>query len=241
MSRLGELQVAGMILTRLPMGHVSGPLPALSRCTWAFPVVGAGIGLLSGLTFAHSVSLGVPPLAAAMLALAVASLATGGLHEDGLADMADGFGGGKTVDAKLSIMKDSRIGSFGVLALIFILGVTAAGIASTGSLFGFVAIGAASRSAMLLPMTLLPPARSEGLGHSAATKFDNGVLFALIVGVVLMLLAGQVSGILMMAIVAMAVCGLAKRQIGGQTGDILGATQKLAECAAWLAASAGNV
>ncbi len=131
MTRLAELQAAAMLLTRLPAGRIDGPAPPLARCIWAFPVVCAVVCLLSGLGFALATGLGLPPMAGALLSLAVAAAATGGLHEDGLADTADGLGGGKSTEAKLAIMKDSRIGSFGVLALIFTLGMTASGIAAT--------------------------------------------------------------------------------------------------------------
>lgn len=238
MSRKAELQVAAMVLTRLPCGRVGDALPSLAKCTWAFPVVGVVVGLLAGLAFELAMQLGLPAFASAVLSLAVAALVTGGLHEDGLADTADGFGGGRTMEAKLAIMRDSRIGSFGVLALIFILGITASGIAASGSMIAFVAIGAASRSAMLVPMIWLPPARSEGLGQSAAAQVDGIAVVGFAVAVLLMLLAGQWFGLILIAVLSVAICALARRQIGGQTGDVLGATQKLTECAGWLTAAA---
>ena len=238
MSRLAEARLAGMVLTRLPVGNIAGSPPPLARCLWAFPLVGAVVGALMGVVFSAADWLGLPLLAAALLAVATATLATGGLHEDGLADTADGFGGGQTVARKLEIMQDSRIGSFGVLALIFTLALTASAIATAGTFLTFIAISAASRTAMLLPMIWLKPARAEGLGHGAQAEADAPAFAALLLTLLLILFAGQILTLVAMIATALIVRHLAQRQIGGQTGDVLGATQKLAECTGWLTAAA---
>lgn len=227
-----------MILTRLPVGRIEGTVPPLAATVWAFPLVGAVVGAISGAVFAAAAGLGLPSLAAALLALATAALVTGGLHEDGLADTADGFGGGRTVSRKLEIMRDSRIGSYGVLALIFTLGLTASAMAEAATFLGFAAIGAASRTAMLLPMVTLDPARNDGLGHGARGTSGPPALLALVLAILLCAAAGVWAASFIMLAAAIAVTVLARRQLGGQTGDVLGATQKLTECAGWLTMAA---
>ncbi|MEM7719642.1 MAG: adenosylcobinamide-GDP ribazoletransferase, partial [Pseudomonadota bacterium] len=172
--------------------------------------------------------------AAALLALSCGAILTGGLHEDGLADTADGFGGGRTITRKLEIMRDSRIGSYGVLALILVISTTAAAIETAGHIAAFVAIGAASRTAMLVPMLLLTPARSDGLGHGATLDWGRSTGAALVLTGTIALLTQAVLPTLAMLITALALSRLAQRQIGGQTGDVLGATQKVSECMGWL-------
>src|SRR5579864_5025125 len=121
-----DLLIAAAFLTRMPI-----PTPAvlpgrLAQASWAFPLVGVGVGLLGGLAYAFAAWLGLPTLAAALIAVAGTAALTGALHEDGLADTADGFGGGATPEAKLTIMRDSRNGAYGVLALIFSVALRAA-------------------------------------------------------------------------------------------------------------------
>ena len=237
-ARLKEAQLAFMILTRLPVGRIAGDAPPIAASIWAFPLVGLVLGLGMGLVFAAATALSLPALACALLALAAGALATGGLHEDGLADTADGFGGGPTVTRKLEIMRDSRIGSYGVLALIFVIGLTASAIAGHGSIAAFLAIGAVSRTVMLLPMTFLKPAREDGLGHGARAALQTPFWVALAVSALVAIAAGVLLPALVMLGAGWAVMTLARRQIGGQTGDVLGATQKIAECIGWLSVAA---
>src|SRR5579863_3553917 len=104
--------------TRAPLAARAGLAPLdINRIAWAAPVAGLAAGFMGALVLALSGRLGLPPLLCAGLATAALILATGGLHEDGLADAADGFGGGATRAAKLAIMRDSRIGAYGALAL----------------------------------------------------------------------------------------------------------------------------
>src|ERR1019366_4569859 len=108
-----------MLLTRLPVGWFSGTqAPAgIADAVWAFPIAGAVVGGIGGGVFWGCSALGLPPAVAAVWTLVATLLVTGALHEDGLADTADGFGGGRTREQKLEIMRDSRIGSFGALAV----------------------------------------------------------------------------------------------------------------------------
>lgn len=244
-----DLLAAARLLTRLPLPRPAAPAadaPAghASRC---YPLVGAGIGLLAALGFAAATWLALPPFAAALAALTVSLLVTGALHEDGLADVADGFGGAHGRDRKLAIMRDSRIGSYGVLALIVILaarGGSLAVIAEPGpAAAALVAAHALSRGGLAPIMWALPHARSDGLG--AATGRPGGAealaAFALGAAIALLLLdlAVAVVAILAAAVVQTGLALQARRQIGGATGDVLGAAQQLGEAAVLLVACAG--
>ena len=145
----------------------------MNRIAWAVPPAGAIVGLVGVAVLAAAHGLGLPRLFSAALATAALAAATGALHEDGLADVADGFGGGATVPSKLEIMRDSRIGAFGAtaLALSLILRVGALAAALRGGLWGaaasMVLVAAVSRAGALMPLAFLDPARSDGAGAAA--------------------------------------------------------------------------
>src|SRR5258708_712214 len=108
-----DLAVSLMFCTRLPLARaMSVGGGDIARASWAMPVAGAVVGALGALAYWMALHLGLPPLVAAALALAAGMLATGCLHEDGLADMADSFGGDGR-ERKLEIMRDSRLGTYG--------------------------------------------------------------------------------------------------------------------------------
>src|SRR5204862_794236 len=107
---------------------------AIAASGWAFPLVGAGVGAIAALTFLVAELLGCGSAPAALLAVAAGLAVTGAFHEDGLADTADGFGGGKSREEKLAIMRDSRHGSFGVIALVLRGGLRAAALGTVGEL-----------------------------------------------------------------------------------------------------------
>jgi adenosylcobinamide-GDP ribazoletransferase len=238
-----DLQVAAAFLTRLPIRQQEpAGLSALARAARCFPPVGLGIGLIAGVVYAISIEFALPPLLAAVLAVAAAILVTGALHEDGLADTADGFGGGNDREAKLRIMRDSRIGTYGVIALVLVL---AAQIAALSALADSDAVAAAlivchaaSRALLVPVMHLEPPARSDGLAVSAGRPSSATTLWALgIAGVAALIFAGfdGIVASLIGAGVAWAVVWLARRQIGGVTGDVLGSVQQVTALAMLLA------
>jgi adenosylcobinamide-GDP ribazoletransferase len=204
------------------------------------------IGAIGGIAYAIASALALPALAAALIAVATTALITGALHEDGLADTADGFGGGATRESKLDIMRDSRIGTFGVLALIFSIGLRVVAIADIGTRWHvFAALIAAhvlSRGVLPAAMHRLDPARTDGLGAGAGRPEQTQVLIALAVALIVAVIAiglrAGLSAAVVAAIVAIAIGWLAQRQIGGQTGDVLGAIEQGAETAALLAAAA---
>ena len=164
--RLDQLWVAIGFMTRLPVPYREAPL---AQSVWAFPLAGAVVGALSGLVLWGALTLGLTPLVAAFLALAASALVTGALHEDGLADCADGFWGGYTPERRLEIMRDSRSGAYGVLALIMGTGIKAALIAELATYWGggsgmmLVAVHALARSGLPLAMMRFPRASKTGL------------------------------------------------------------------------------
>ncbi|WP_142849428.1 adenosylcobinamide-GDP ribazoletransferase [Telmatospirillum sp. J64-1] len=236
---LADLHLAATFLTRLRLPPLAAlPPGGLAGSMWAFPLVGAVVGGIGALVL-WAAGLVLPPLVAALLALAVMALLTGALHEDGLADMADGFGGGRDKARKLEIMRDSRIGSYGVLALVLLVGLKAAALSPALPL-ALVAAAALSRAVMPAVLHLLPPARDDGLGAGAGTPSAATVWIALALGaaVVLLCLPGWTgfAALCAAALAALAVTRLARRQIGGHTGDVLGALQQITETAVLIAA-----
>jgi adenosylcobinamide-GDP ribazoletransferase len=241
-----DFLVCGSFLTRLPLSRLAAVEDGLlARSMRAFPLVGIIVGLIGWAVFAFAAGLGLPQAASALLALAATVLVTGGLHEDGLADTADGFGGGGDRERKLAIMRDSRSGTYGVMALIFSLGLRDAALAALtvpSAGLALVAAHAVSRAALPLVMRRLGPARPDGLGASAGRPDDAAQAWCLGIALVVALLClGLSRGIVALAVAALAVAAvawLAQRQIGGHTGDVLGAAQQAGEIAVLLTAAA---
>jgi adenosylcobinamide-GDP ribazoletransferase len=239
-----ETLLALSFLTRLPVPFVRTlDMPPLSQAMRFFPLAGALIGCISAGVLIGGNMLGLPSLLAAAVALAVGALVTGALHEDGLADVADGFGGGKTREQRLDIMRDSRIGTYGTIALVLSY-IARAAIYETLSgaqplviLALFVSAAAFSRALMVDLLWATRPARSNGLSVFAGRPSRRSALFSLITGGVgAALAAGFVTSpeIAAIAIVAAGIMlalmrALSMRQIGGQTGDVCGAVQVLTE------------
>lgn len=227
------------LLTRWPV-RVDGDraMARGARAAWAWPLAGLavvvpalGLGWLAA-GLGDGISAGVM--------LAVMILATGGLHADGLADCADGFWGGHSPARRLEIMKDSRIGAYGTLALILGLGLTWQALAGLVDAAGWGAIAAAallSRAAMAGVMATLPFARPEGLaatvGRPPGATVALGAALAMGLGVMLTGWAA-IPAALAATVAAAAVARLAQRRLGGQTGDVLGAVQVMADLAALL-------
>ncbi|WP_159588670.1 adenosylcobinamide-GDP ribazoletransferase [Chelativorans xinjiangense] len=230
--------------TRLPL---SATVASFAAAQWAAPLAGAVIGLVSGGVLWTVVLAGAPAPVAAAAALGAGMLATGALHEDGLADVADGFGGGRNRDEKLDIMRDSRVGTYGVLVLVVsVLArwaalAAVAGAGSFAALLALVAAHAASRALMPLFMMRVPPARGDGLSAGIG-RVEGAVAFAaLAIGGFFLVLAGPFFTLLsavLLAVWFLILERLCRRQIGGQTGDVLGALQQGGEAAVLITASA---
>ncbi|WP_103120681.1 adenosylcobinamide-GDP ribazoletransferase [Methylopila sp. Yamaguchi] len=230
--------------TRLPVPHSWGSPDSAAifdGVARAAPLAGLVVGVVGGAVLAGLTGLGLSPFPAATLAVAASVALSGALHEDGLADVADGFGGGRDRERKLAIMRDSRLGSFGATALILTLlarvSLAAALAEGLGPAAG-LAVAAAStiaRPAAVLPTVLLPPARADGAGH-AARPAPSAVALGWAVGAALAaILAGTGPGLAAAAgaaLAASALSVLARRQIGGVTGDVCGAAAALGEAAA---------
>lgn len=236
-TRAQEVQLAVMLLTRLPVGDLPRPAPSLAASVWAYPLAGLVLGGLAGAVLAGALAVGLAPPLAAGFALAVQVIVTGALHEDGLADMADGIWGGRDVARRLEIMRDSRIGSYGVVALVLSLGLrwqVLAYLATLGpavAAAGLVALAMSSRVAPGVLMAWLAPARSDGMGHRAAGVQVPRVLAAAALGFGLPVLLGlpMAPVLLVQAGLVFGLGRLAQARLGGQTGDVLGASQQLAE------------
>jgi adenosylcobinamide-GDP ribazoletransferase len=238
-----DLVLATTFLTRvrLPAGKTTD-LASLRRASRVFSAIGLLIGLAGGIVYSVAFELGFASWLAAALAVATTILLTGGLHEDGLADTADGFAGGASRDDKLAIMRDSRIGSFGTLALIFSVLFRVAALASLGDgdivIAVMICAHAFSRASMTVVMHLLPNARVDGLSAGVGRPDQAAALIGLAIALVAALLLLQGAGLLGLLIAGAAAAGvalLARRAIGGQTGDVLGAVEQVAQ-AAFLAA-----
>jgi adenosylcobinamide-GDP ribazoletransferase len=237
---LTDLSTAFMLLTRLPVARFAQPggPDHLARCVWAFPIVGLVINGLGGLVYWLAYRFGMPPLLAAAWAMAAMMIATGGLHEDGLADTADGFGGGATPARKLEIMRDSRIGSYGALALLMSVIVRAAAIAALYQpatvVPALILAGMLGRSGILLMILTIRPARVDGMGAAMHTSQTGSALLGMVFGVAASLLLAPlqpaIAAILLGCGAALTVAKFAHRQIGGYTGDVLGAGEVIAEC-----------
>jgi adenosylcobinamide-GDP ribazoletransferase len=219
----------------------------IGRIAWAAPIAGVAVGLVGALVLALAAALGLPLILRAGLATAALIAATGALHEDGLADVADGFGGGASRARKLEIMRDSRVGAYGAIAIALALALRVG--ALTAALDGgfwrasssLMLVAALSRAGALTPLALLPPARADGAGAAAggldpsalAAAWGSALVIALALGLVALGLAHALIAALMSGAGALFMVGLARRAIGGQTGDVAGAAQQFGEIAAW--------
>jgi adenosylcobinamide-GDP ribazoletransferase len=234
--------VAAMIslITVLP----SRALVPQHRSLRAMPIAGAVASILSACLFALSLNIGLPVTISATLSIACLVMTGGGLHEDGLADTADGFGGGGTQTEKLEIMRDSVIGSFGTIAIvlsllarILLLVEIARLIAPITCMAVLIAVGALSRTGIIAVLASLPSARPDGLGAAYARPSHSVLIQAFSVGGILSLALlatpGGMSVLLAawigMGLATFSIARLAMRQIGGQTGDVCGAVQQGSE------------
>ena len=234
-----DISLATALLTRVPMPHPDGAAPqGLARAQRAFPLVGGMIGLLIGLADLLLLKFGIPALAAAALALGAGAALTGALHEDGLADVGDGFGGDRDRAAKLAIMRDSRLGTYGALVLLVGFSAKLAALASLPAATvvpSLIVAHALGRAALPVLAISLPFARDDGLGQSAGRPEMTTAVTAVVIAVVIALLCltakEALLAIMATAAGAAAMGGLAWRQIGGVTGDVFGAAEQVVETA----------
>ncbi len=251
------LRTAVGFLTRIPMGETEG---VLARAVGWFPIVGALIGAAQGVVLVAAAGV-VDPLLAAALSVAASTLVTGAFHLDGIADVADAFGGGWTREQRLAILKDSRLGTYGTATVVLVLLIETAALASIADghraavvVATVVCAHSLSRTAAVVTMLVAPTASADGLGAAYVAQVGAPALVAalavggLTLGGLVVLAADETSAVLLMPaamIVAVAVAAaimitLARHKIGGISGDVLGAVQQL--CAlATLVAVAGSI
>ena len=229
-------------LSRLPVPDrfFAGHDGTISRAVRAFPVAGLIVAALPAfiLLFLHG-----DPLLVSLVALALMTLVAGALHEDGLADAADGLGGGRDKDHALAIMKDSRTGAYGVAALILSFALRAASLAALAryeplaAAAALLAAAAVSRAAMVAHWHALPAARTNGVAAGAGTPDDDARTIALFIGVgvaVLLLvpvlsLPGTLLALLLTGAATLGFTRFVQKKLGGHTGDTIGATQQISE------------
>ena len=235
------------MLTRLPL---AAPEPDratdLARATRAFPLAGALIGLIGATAFWISDELGLPPLAGALLALAATTLITGGFHEDGLADTADGLGAAVERQRRLEIMRDSRSGVYGVLSLVFTVGLKAAALSALAAdgwaPAALIAAHAVARGFLPAVMAWLPLARGDGLAVSTGQPVTAQGWIALALGAVIALvllgIGATLAAMIAAGLTTISLAALARARLGGYTGDVLGAIEQVGEVAVLLTAAA---
>ena len=244
---LTDLVTAFTLLTRLPVARFARPGEGsdLARCVWAFPIVGLVVNGLGGLAYWLAYRAGVPPLVGAGWALAIANATTGALHDDGLADTADGFGGGATTARKLEIMRDSRIGGYGVLAVVLPVVIRVAAIAALVHpgrvMTAMIVAGILGRGGILVILWVLRPARDDGMGVAMGAlqpaRVAAGLGLAIAAALLALPLPMAIAAVLPALGAALAVARLAYTQIGGYTGDVLGAGEVVTECVVLTVAS----
>lgn len=229
---LGDIRTSVALLTRIP---VKAEFDRASQATWAYPLAGAAVAIVAGAILSSLLWLGVDAMIAAGIWIALTVVLTGAMHEDGLADCADGFWGGFEKARRLEIMKDSQIGSYGVIALALSLGTRwlAVGmiLESGGWFWTLLAVEVLSRSVIPGIMHGLPHARNIGLSHAQGRPAINAALIAAAIGFSVAFIAlGWIAIKLCILVVltSFAAAALAQRKIGGQTGDVLGAAQQIA-------------
>ncbi|MCK1455495.1 adenosylcobinamide-GDP ribazoletransferase [Bradyrhizobium sp. 35] len=247
---IADLRMAASFVTILPVASSTPAADgAVARATWALPVVGLLVGLAGALVYKVASLLGLSPNLAALLALAATALVTGALHEDGLADTADGLGGGRTRERKLEIMRDSRIGTYGVCALILSFGLRWSALATIANpwvvALALCAAHTAARAGLPAFISQVAPARPDGLSASAGSPPGRSVAIAFAVGILALVLAlgpgKALVSLILLALSGLMLARLAIRQIGGQTGDILGAFEQTGEILILVVAAAVQI
>jgi adenosylcobinamide-GDP ribazoletransferase len=231
---------ATSLLSRLPLPAASD---RAAEAAWAWPLVGLLHGAVAALLALLLLAFGLPAPLTAGLTLVALVMMSGALHEDGLADCADGFWGGWERARRLEIMKDSHIGAYGVIALVLSLllrwGALSALFSGGWVVAPLLAVGALSRAPMAVLMSRLENARGEGLSGHVGRPDTRTALAAVALSLLLaVLLLGPWATLISSALVALAAftCArVASTKIGGQTGDVLGATQQICEIIALLA------
>ena len=233
---LSDMPAAVGLLTRLPV-RVDTQLATArgAAAAWAYPIVGLIVGFIAVVGMSIASAIGLPAGAAALVGVATLTIITGAMHEDGLADTADGLWGGWDPVHRLKIMKDTYIGAYGVIAIVLSLllrWLLLTELIQFSAGAALIAAAMLSRAAMVGVMTWLPNARTSGLSRAVGRPTFAVALIAAgvtIVGAVGFIGSMAVGAAITVAVIAVGCGSIAKAKIGGQTGDILGAVQQLTE------------
>ena len=241
-----DLALALSLLTRLPIKVREEEFEQSARAAWAYPLVGLVTGTLASLAAMIALWIGLPLWCAAIFAIGAGTIVTGAMHEDGLADCADGFWGGWDPAMRLKIMKDSQIGTYGVLIILISQAIRFGALLEIlrwdNWVIVLISVHIASRSAMPAVMAILPHARDAGLSRSVGRVSMTAAIKGALIGLAALLIGFGITGLAYSAIAVLAALGaarLAKVKVGGQTGDVCGATQQVTEIALLLAILAG--
>jgi adenosylcobinamide-GDP ribazoletransferase len=242
-----DSRAALAFLTVLPataLGEPPGAKPNFRRGARSFPLVGTVVGLVGGAVLMVAVAIGLTPLIAAVLAVLATVLLTGAIHEDGLADTADAYGG-DTSERKLAIMDDSRVGTYGAVAIGFSLILRIATLAALVPVSGgraaaaLVAAETASRAMMVQHWCRLPAAKLGGMSEETGVPDEQAMYTALFIAGVIVLVAiiptsgvwAALFGSFLLIAASIGFERLSANQIGGRTGDTLGASQQVTAAA----------
>lgn len=242
---LADMVMALRFFSRLPTGHSAHARPDLNRIAMVLPLAGLVIGIGPAALLWALVAGGFPPLLAALMAAAAFAIVTGAMSEDAAADAADGLFGGNTPERRLEILKDSRHGTYGVLAIVFIIGIKAAALSAiaardplAAACLWLAATVLARSGSLYLPLHLAP-ARASGAAASAGkvcwNGFATGIVLATLAALALAVPFAGFTGIALSLLLALLVVigwtWICERLVGGQTGDLTGALQALLEIA----------
>ena len=242
-----DLMACVQFLSRLPIPEflANHDKPDLAKSSRMFPIAGLVISAPAIIVMMLLGLLDVPSQVIAAVVISIQLVVTGALHEDGLADCADGFGGGRNLEDKLAIMKDSHVGAFGVsasimaLVLRFVLLSSFLDISILAAILALLSAQLLSRAVQVAFWQSLPPARPDGLAGTLGQPDGAAIQWALAIGIIgaitLTFFAfPAISVFLSMAMTILAVIAfhlLCKKQINGQTGDTIGAIQIITEIA----------
>ena len=237
-----DMLLSVSFLTRIPISKDLLFERHLMDAAWSFPLIGGLVGFLGGMVALLLSYFNISPIIISFITIGAIILLTGGLHEDGLADTADGFGINKNPEGKINIMRDSQIGVYGTLALIIAISVKAVALSELinkdqffACVIALIVSGALSRSTIVGIAFFLEKASETGLasvaGKPRATVVGICFLISILLCIFLLPLTKVLAAILLSIVTTVVIGFLSKKQINGYTGDILGAAQMLSETA----------
>ena len=230
-----DLFAAVMLFTRVPVkwSLVSTQPPDLTRASWSFPLIGLLVGILSGILGDLCIYIELPIFLSCVTAIAFSVILTGAFHEDGLADMADGFGAGGSAETINRIMHDSRLGTYGTTALIlgflFRVGVVLSLVELGYSLMVVLAFGfATGKLAVILIRNLFDTSVFSKTGSIIGQVTAKNLIIAMLIWFVPLITVfpffGILVGITFVLVVIVLIGQMSSQKLGGLTGDVLGAT-----------------